>query len=368
MRRFYPIWLAALGLLLLLTVLLWQYLASSVEYVQGNTMGTTYHVSYVRTPSMPSANKIKRIVHHALDDIDVRMSTYKINSELMQLNRSPLNMPTKVSPDLARLIMLSQEFSKLSDGFYDVTAGTLVNLWGFGPSKQVLSAETKSVNENTNLNSLNTLSKYQPVIPTETEVQEALKNVSYRSVLVDLEKDTVTRLKPVFIDLSSIAKGHGVDQAVAALQLAGVINFLVEVGGEVAVRGEKSDDTPWRIAIRGPGFRNIAPEIVIHLKNQAVATSGDYLNYHEVEGKQYAHVIDPRTGFPKQSSLAAVSVIASSCAEADAMATMLMLLGEKKGLAFANKMGYPAAFTHKKNDVFQTDYSSSFISHLVISP
>ena len=368
MRRFYHKWLAAFGLLLLLTILFWQYLSSSIEYIQGTTMGTSYHVSYVRAPSMPSANKIKRIVHQALDDIDVRMSTYKTNSELLQLNRSPLNKPTKVSPDLARLIMLSQKFSKLSDGFYDVTAGTLVNLWGFGPSKELLSGERKSVDTNTNPNSLDTLSKYQPVIPTESEVQAALKNVSYRSVLVDLEQDTVTRLKPVFIDLSSIAKGHGVDRAVAALQLSGVVNFLVEVGGEVAVRGKKSDDTPWRIAIRGPGFRNIAPEIVIHLENQAVATSGDYLNYHEVEGKQYAHVIDPRTGFPKQSSLAAVSVIASSCAEADAMATMLMLLGAEKGLAFANKMGYSAAFTHKKKDVFQTDYTSSFISHLVISP
>ncbi|PJE80063.1 FAD:protein FMN transferase [invertebrate metagenome] len=350
-----------------------------LKQFQGETMGTTYHVTYVGNFWSHSIKDVSTRVHEALEDINIRMSTYRNDSELMKLNHSKIGQPFSVSPDLAALIQKSKEISRLSNGAYDVTIGQLVNLWGFGPqqSSQKSTGDTKeSVDESAHKQNDDNrpvfiqwiMKNYPGNVPSDEAIDKARQQMGYQYVRVDTKNNTVTRLRPVFIDLSSIAKGYGVDQAAAALEKAGIKNFLVEVGGEIKVKGTKPNSGLWRLAVRGPDLTSGDPAAIVALDNKAMATSGDYLNYFEIDGKRYSHTINPLTGWPEMKRIAEVAVITDNVAEADALATMFMVLGDKKGLIMANEMGYAACFTYHSGKGFKTAYSDTFLPYMVKNP
>ena len=328
---------------------------------RGHIMGTTYSVKYVSTMVNNFSQSPSVAVRNVLEDVDQRMSTYKPNSELMQLNAAYVGEAVNVSHDLAKLIIKSQEVSKMSGGAYDITAGALVNLWGFGSVTSGEGIELPAVAHEPAFVSWVKNSKASKV-PDKESIKKAITRVNYQAVDVDMNNGQITRRLPVFIDLSSIAKGYSVDRAAFTMEQMGFDSYMVEVGGEIFVKGEKPDGSPWRVAIQQPDLSG-ANNIVI-LDNMAIATSGDYLNYFEVDGVHYSHLIDATTGYPSTSKLAAVAVVHESTAMADALATMFMILGEKKGLALAKNKNINAYFIVKTDAGFESIASPSFKKYL----
>lgn len=337
---------------------------------QGQIMGTSYHVSYVATLFNHPVKKVSARVHEALADVDRRMSTYKADSELMQFNRAPVGKPFNVSPDIVQLVIEAEEISRMSNGAYDITVGPLVNLWGFGPTHWDKPGKETTDSEAGVLTNAPEfvqwmVNHYPGQLPSEEAIAEALAKVGYQSLKADPVKSTLTRFKPLFVDLSSIAKGYGVDQAAAALREQGINDYMVEVGGEVLVKGVKPNQQPWRLAVIGPEMGQNGVSALVEPGDKALATSGDYLNFFEVDGKRYSHTINPATGWPEAKRVAEVAVIADTSARSDALATMLMVLGDEKGLELANRLGIAARFAYYTESGFATVTSEAFKPYLV---
>ncbi|MDE1462601.1 FAD:protein FMN transferase [Spartinivicinus poritis] len=315
--------------------------SAKVEKVTGPTMGTRYHVKYIADANAASQQQVKQVVQQVLDDINARMSTYINDSELMQFNAAATNQPYALSADIIELVALSQQLSRLSSGAYDVTVGPLVNLWGFGPDHR------------------------PDQVPAAAQIKAAFAKVGYDSVEVNKEQNQLTKRKPVFVDLSSIAKGYAVDQVAKALEGLSISSYMVEVGGELKAKGLKPTGEHWRIGIEQPKLMvQQEPSLVVQVDGKGVATSGDYRNYFEAEGKRYSHTIDPRTGYPITHRLASVTVIDDTVARADALSTMFMVLGSDQGLTIANQENIAAYFIVKTEQGFKSVASEAFKAYL----
>ena len=179
------------------------------------------------------------------------------------------------------------------------------------------------------------------------------------------EEQAISKLKPIALDLSAVAKGYAVDQVADLLEMLALPDYLVEVGGEMRLSGANAEGKPWRVAIELP---SLMPQVerVVDINNGAVATSGDYRNYFEEEGVRYSHTIDPRTGVPISHKLASVTVMAERCADADAWATALMVLGESEGLAIANQLSLPVYMLIREGDGFRVTSSNAFEPYLSV--
>ena len=286
----------------------------------GETMGTTWHVSIAQKLDAPAQAALQRRIDSALEAVNDSMSTYREQSELMRYNHNPATTPQPVSDGLRRVIGKALEISVQSDGVYDITVGPLVNLWGFGPVKR----QDK---------------------PADSEIAAALQHIGYGKL--QLTDAGLAKNDPqVFIDLSSIAKGYGVDVVAETLLDAGYTNFIVEIGGEVRASGSKYG-APWRVGIERPeqglatgeGVENI---IAMNEKLPAMATSGNYRQYAERGGEMVYHIVDPRDGRSHNSRLLSATVLAADCMTADGYATALMVLGDEKALEFADRYGLAA--------------------------
>jgi thiamine biosynthesis lipoprotein len=169
--------------------------------------------------------------------------------------------------------------------------------------------------------------------------------------LSDSDSPALRKLHPeVYLDLSAIAKGYAVDRLAEHLESLDIKNYMVEIGGEMRVKGVNTRGQPWHIAIEKPSPAGRGVFSVIVPGNRAVATSGDYRNYFEHDGKRYSHAIDPRSGWPVDHSLTSITVLADNCMHADAMATALMVLGEEQGFALAIAENLPAMFIVRSHD------------------
>lgn len=277
--------------------------------ISGTKMGTSYHITLVA--DQPAPADLAERIDAALDVVDQSMSTYKGQSEISRFNRLPSNDQQSISAEFAEVLAVSKLVWEQSGGAFDPTVGPLVDLWGFGP----VATDDR--------------------IPNEQALAKALAEIGFEHV--QSEGRILTKTKPVRLDLSAVAKGYGVDQVAQLLEMLALPDYLVEVGGEMRLSGVNPDGNPWRVAVEMP---SLMPQVqrVIALHDGAVATSGDYRNYFERDGLRYSHTIDPRTGRPITHSLASVTVLAKTCAEADAWATALMVLGEEQGMALAEKL------------------------------
>jgi thiamine biosynthesis lipoprotein len=309
---------------------------------EGPIFGTGYHVTVYGDFSDRQLTSLKDGIDDALEDVDRLMSTYKPESELSRFNAAPVGEPFALSPPTAQVIDEAIEIGELSNGAFDVTVGAAVNLWGFGPDKR------------------------PDEIPSDAEIAEALDEVDFRAL--HLNGNRLTKTKPVYVDLSGIAKGYGVDHVAARLDALGVTSYLVEVGGEIRTRGTKPGGEPWRVAVEKPVSRERSVQRVLELEDVAVATSGDYRNYYEEDGRRYSHTIDPRTGRPITHHLASVTVVAEQCSTADGLATALEVLGPKKGMALANREDIAAYFIVKTDEGFKTELSDAFHAYLAEPP
>lgn len=331
-------------LLLLVAVILVTILFKAVSFspelvsFSGPTMGTTYTVKYVTNASSPDRESLKADVDEALIHVNKLMSTYDPNSELSLFNKLPAGSSVRVTDEMAYVLGEALELSKITDGKYDVTVGPLVNLWGFGPGE------------------------HKDTVPSEADIEEAKNKVGFQHI--SLEDRELSKATDVYVDLSSIAKGFGVDEVARTLTASGVTDFLVEVGGEIRVSGFKLDGKKWHIGVEAPaGGHNIAQRI-IEADNVAIATSGDYRNYFEKNGVRYSHTIDPTTGKPITHRLVSVTVVDSNTTRADGLATAITVLGPEQGLEFAEDNDIAAYMLVKEDFGFKEQYSSAFAPYV----
>jgi thiamine biosynthesis lipoprotein len=265
--------------------------------------------------------ELKQEIEQRLDVINAQMSTYLPDSDLMRFNRTLSTDWQQLPPPVVGLVEQAKRISQLTGGRYDISVGPLVNLWGFG----------NSGDRNTP--------------PSQQEIDEVMKRVGYRQLDSRTTPPALRKsIAGLQIDLSSIAKGWAVDEIAALLRAKGIMNFLVEIGGELRAQGEKTPGRPWRIAIERPSYDTRSVQRVIALNDIAMATSGDYRNFFTDGKRMYSHTIDPATGQPVEHRLASVTVLAENCAAADAWATALLALGDQQAPDLADSQNLKALF------------------------
>ncbi len=312
----------------------------TVHY-QGDTMGTTYRVTIV-VPVYKALTKdfreklLKKKIDEELARVNALMSTYDQNSELSRLNKHQSEEPFPISADTAKVLRLALEIAQKTNGAYDPTVGPLVNLWRFGPEDR------------------------PEKVPSDEEIAAAKARVGWDKIkIVELPgadsqpQYAVVKSDPnVYIDLSSVAKGFGVDCVAELLIQGGYKNFLVDVGGELRSCGKNIADKDWSVGISSPILTDDALAKTVSLSDKAIATSGDYLNFYELDGVRYSHIIDTQTGRPITHKTASVSVIDDSCMTADAWATALLALGAEQGKPLAKENGLHVIFLVRDGDEF----------------
>ncbi|MDN0095543.1 FAD:protein FMN transferase [Yersinia rohdei] len=309
--------------------------------LEGKTMGTSYSIKYVSNSSAPDSEKLQQEIDRELELVNDQMSTYRPNSELSRFNQSRVvNTPFPVSAATAKVVREAIRLNRLTDGALDVTVGPLVNLWGFGPEGRPTS------------------------VPTDADIAKRQQWVGIDKLAVE-KGSLIKRIPDLYVDLSSIAKGFGVDVIAEYLESQHIDNYMVDIGGEVRTRGNNGENKPWRIAIEKPvaGAEQSAQEI-IEPGRMAIATSGDYRNYFEQDGVRYSHTIDPATGRPINHRLVSITVLDPSCMTADGLSTGLGVLGPERGMALANLLDIPVFMIVKTDEGFEERYSESFKPYL----
>ena len=290
--------------------------AKKEHLIQGRTMGTTYHIKVV-TGYFQGVSGVKEKIEKRLVEINTAMSTYQKDSEISRFNEfTQTGRKFKISEDFYRVMKTAQAIYRLSDGAWDGTVNPLVDLWGFGRGG------------------------LKNKVPMESAISAILPNIGFENIEVLEPGFLLKKRAAVTLDLSSIAKGYGVDQVADTIRKEGFQHYLVEIGGEVFASGYSKDGKLWRIGINRPQEDAAFDEVykAVNLYNRAFATSGDYRNFFEVDGVRYSHVIDPRTGYPVSNGVVSVSITADNCTLADGLATAVMVMGAEKGLDLINRL------------------------------
>ena len=284
-----------------------------------------FKVLVVTDDSEPEKLKaIQSAVNESLQRVNELMSTYLEDSDISKFNRSNSDSWLSVDTETAAVVARALEICELTDGAFDPTVGPLVNAWNFGPDKQEV-----------------------PRLPKPEEIDKLRSLVGYENISVRSDPPAIRKNNPeAQLDLSAIAKGYAVDRVGQTLEELGYENFMVEVGGEVTTRGERASGGPWNVAVEKPDSANGMNDSqrahrVVQLSGRAVATSGDYRNFIDIEGERYSHTIDPKTGRPVTHNLSIASVVADDCMTADALATAVMVMGRGKGSELCTKLGCP---------------------------
>lgn len=315
--------------------------------MSGATMGTTYHITLVNPSSDINVLDLQQDIDIRLVELNRIFSTYDDASELSRLNQSPLNTWMTVSAELSKVIAMAKTISEQSGGAYDVTVGPLVELWGFG-KRDVLVG----------------------VPPDAGALAQAREQVCYACIELDASNSRIRKTQNIQIDLSSIAKGYAVDEVADMLYRRHIDHYMVEVGGEVVTRGVNGNLEKWKLGIELPEFSLTNSEgdkiqQVIQVSGMAVATSGDYRNFMEINGKRYSHIIDPATAYPVAHHPASVTVVAENCALADGWATAFTVLGVEKGMEIAQKMDLAVYFVLRNPDqTFNVAMTDAFKPYL----
>ncbi|WP_413285900.1 FAD:protein FMN transferase [Vibrio sp. MA40-2] len=308
-------------------------------HLTGPTMGTTYNIKFINGDTVPSKESLQKEIDRLLEQVNDQMSTYRKTSELSRFNQYKEANFFPVSAETALVTKEAIRLNELTLGALDVTVGPLVNLWGFGPEAR------------------------PDVVPTDEELAIRRANVGIQHLTVqdnNLKKD----IPDLYVDLSTIAKGWGVDVVADYVESVGIKDYMVEIGGEMRLKGKNHDNVGWRIAIEKPDVNERAVQEIISPGDMALATSGDYRNYFERDGVRYSHIINPETGKPINHKVVSVTVLHPSCMTADGLATGLMVLGDKEGMKIANENNFSVFMVVKTEDGFKEVYSDAFAQYL----
>ena len=308
----------AIGVLTLVTVACAAETPRVLE-LAGPTMGTTWSVKLVPGPRGLDDEEVERLdgqIRDLLGRVEALMSTWNPDSELSRFNRFRAAEPFPVSPETFAVFRAAVDLAGATGGALDVTVLPLVHAWGFGAN-----------------------GRRDGGPPDELTITKLLESTGVRHLELDPDGRWVRKHRPdIECDFSALAPGYAADlvaELLAARQFAG---FLLDVGGELVARGRNADGGPWRVGVDRPQETRGAAAAIVPLRDLAIATSGDYRSYREVDGVRLTHIIDPRTGRPVRHALASVTVVDPSCMRADALATALMVLGPEEALSMAHRL------------------------------
>lgn len=275
------------------------------QHNKGMIFGTYYSITY------QSDDNLQDLIEKKLNEVDQSLSPFNKQSIITAINE---NRDPKVNEMFKDVFNLAMRISDATDGMFDITVAPLVNEWGFGFKEGIK--------------------------PTQHVIDSLLQLVGYKKV--SLSYDHIKKADPrIILDCSAIAKGYGCDVIAKLMKEHNVQNYMIEIGGEVVTKGvnEKRDD--WRIGIQKPvdDAENDHTDLqtIIQVRDAAMATSGNYRRFYYKNGKKYAHTISPKTGYPAQQDILSATVIASSCAMADAYATAFMVMGKDKTIKMLEK-------------------------------
>ena len=266
----------------------------------GKIFGTFYNITY------SSETDLHQEIKNTLMQVDNSLSPFNKQSIISAVNN---NTATQIDDMFTHVFSLAQDVSAKTEGAFDITVAPLVNAWGFGFKKGIT--------------------------PDSLTIDSLRQFVGYNTVA--LTDGKITKQHPqTMLDCSAIAKGYGCDAVAATLEAHGIKNYMVEIGGEVVTKGKNGKGGVWTIGISkptdNPTTSNNELHEIIGISGKSMATSGNYRNFREENGRKIAHTIDPRTGYPVQHSLLSATVIADDCATADAYATSFMVMGDRKSV------------------------------------
>lgn len=287
--------------------------------LSGAAMGTTWSV-HALAPRGVAREAIAAAVEAQLQRVIGEMSTWEEHSAISRFNRADAGSWQQLPDAFYTVLDAALTMAIDSDGAFDPTVGPLVNLWGFGPAAAAAHA-----------------------VPDEMALAQARRRCGWQRIALDRATRSARQPGGLYLDFSGIAKGYAVDLVAQALRELGCVSWLAEIGGELSGQGLKPDGQPWWVALERPP-QDGGEGVLVALHGMAVATSGDYRRYFEQGGRRYAHTIDPRSGKPVEHELASVTVLHRQCMVADALATVLTVLGEQEGMAFARSRNVAALF------------------------
>ncbi len=292
--------------------------------LSGATMGTRWSALVYALPGADIA-ALEAALAEAVDRVDREMSTWNPHSDLMRLNAAPNDAWVPLPAKLMFVLAKGLAIGRASSGAFDIGLGELVNAWGFGPGGKG---------------------------PDAAAIQSLLhkeRAPTHEVLELDLAGGRARKHAPMQLDLAGIAKGFGVDELMRVVRSFGIDDALVSLDGELKAQGAKPDGTPWAVAVEKPDYGTRSPLGVVTLQDAAIATSGDYRRWIDVEEMRLSHTMDRLRGGPTNNAVASVTVIADNCIEADAWATALLVLGEIEGTALAGKQDLEALFVLRRN-------------------
>ncbi|QNL21487.1 FAD:protein FMN transferase [Hyphobacterium sp. CCMP332] len=325
--------------LIVLVLIVYQYRESkkAETYIQieGNTMGTTYHIKYIDDKKINYKSEIDNL----LVDFNQSLSTYISDSEISQFNQSDSIIFR--SEFFLPVLIKAKEVYEFSKGAFDPTVMPLVNAWGFG-------FKNSENIDSTDIDSLMQFVGFEHIIYNENSIK----------------KDT----SGVMLDFSAIAKGYGVDLIGEYFEERGIKNYMVEIGGEVRCRGKNNKNSIWLIGIDNPKYNEDGKSLkaTVKLENLSLATSGNYRNFYVKEGVKYAHTINPITGYPVDHTLLSASVFSENCMTADAYATAFMVMGTEATIELARELGLMIYLVYSDENGETISYMSDGLRKMII--
>jgi FAD:protein FMN transferase len=308
--------------------------------LDGETMGSAWTVKIAG--DLPLAREqLQAGVQARFEAVNQALSTWRADSALSRFNDHAGDSWVEVDPELAQVLDYALGLARMSDGAYDVTVGPLVDLWGFGPDPAALR------------------------VPDEAAIVAARARVGWQKVEVDVERQRARKQPGVRLDLSSLGKGRGVDRVAEYLDAHGVANYLIDLSGKLRARGRNAHGAPWQVAVEQPapdhpsGAARTVPAVVA-LRNESIATAGDYRRFFDSGRRHYSHIIDPRSGAPVTHGTLSATALGPTCMQADALATLLMVMEPAAALRVAAEQGVPALLIRREGDGFHLERSANW--------
>jgi FAD:protein FMN transferase len=306
--------------------------------LSGETMGSTWTVK-VAGAERGSEAELRDGIQAQFDAVNLALSTWRGDSALSRFNARDDGEWVDVDPELAAVMRYALSLAAASDGAYDVTVGPLVNLWGFGPDPAT------------------------GRVPEDAAIRAARERVGWRKVEVDATRARARKEPGVRVDLSSLGKGRGVDRVAEYLDARGVTDYLIDLSGKLRARGRNAQRAFWRVAVERPGPDQPVTggeigQSIVTLRDDSIATAGDYRRFFESGGRHYSHIIDPATGAPVTHRTVSATALAADCMQADALATIFMVMPPAAALRLADERGVPALLIVRDGDAMRVQPST----------
>ena len=312
---------------------------AQVMEILGFSMGTTYKVVAVDHSQRLEEHIVSDTIAQALLDVNASMSNWDSDSEISRFNAQKDDVAIQMSDDLAIVMQAAANVNQASAGRFDTTIGPLIELWGFGANGE-------------------------QSLPGDTAIEQAMTRSGHANTLRVGGGSAQKILPQTQVYLAAIGKGFGADKVGQALEALGIKDYMVEIGGDLYAAGKNPDGLPWQIGIETPNAADRSVFGVVGVSGMGLASSGDYRNYFEVDGKRFSHLIDPTTGRPVDHTTASATVLAENAMLADAWSTAMLILGREQGLAIAAEHDIAVQFIERDTDAstlqFKTEVSPEF--------